>query len=115
MRKLFIILTALSLILMCGCTTQKAQSDIAPEAIVKMPADDTVNGYRISAPAQSDEVSKESNIGDPKLFYANKNSKTFHLSTCGTAKRIKNENLYITDDRNELLLEGFKPCSNCKP
>lgn len=115
MRKLLVILTVLTMILMCGCEDKKTESEIAPEAVVKMPTDDTVNGYRVSEPSYSTESSKSSIESDTLLYYANKNSKTFHLSTCGTAKRIKNENLYITDDRTELLEGDYTPCSNCKP
>ena len=115
MRKLIIILTLFIFILMCGCQNKKTESEIAPEAVVKIPTDTTVNGYRISEPSNSTEGEPSSNVNDALLYYANKNTKTFHLSTCGSAKRIKNENLYITDDRAELLLDDYKPCSNCKP
>lgn len=115
MKKLLVILTVFTMILMCGCQNSKTASETAPEAVVKMPTDDTVNGYRVSEPSHSSKNSQNNNVNNTLLYYANKNSKTFHLSTCSTAKRIKNENLYISDDRNELLLQNYKPCSNCKP
>lgn len=115
MRKLIIILTLFILILTCGCAKSKNEGEIAPEAVVKMPTDNTVNGYRIIEPSYGTESSQSSDVNDVLLYYANKNTKTFHLNTCGSAKRIKNENLYITDDRAELLLDDYKPCSNCKP
>ena len=110
MRKLIIILSVLALLNLVGCAQQGSSSQIAPVAVVKEPQDDTVNGYRVSQP-QSSNVNETNGA----VYLANKNSKTFHYSTCSYAKRIKEENLYKTSDRDELLLEDFKPCSNCNP
>ena len=43
MRKLIIILTLFILILTCGCAKSKNQGEIAPEAVVKMPTDNTLS------------------------------------------------------------------------
>lgn len=110
MRKLIIILSVLTILSLVGCTPQESSSQIAPVAVVKQPQDDTVNGYRVSKPQSS-----SGNETKGSIYLANKNSKTFHYSTCSYAKRIKEENLYKTSDREELLLEDFKPCSNCNP
>ena len=110
MRKLIIILSVFMIISLVGCTPQESSSQIAPVAVVKEPQDDTVNGYRISKPQNS-----SSNETKGSTYLANKNSKTFHYSTCSYAKRIKEENLYKTSDREELLLKDYKPCSNCNP
>ena len=110
MKKLVIILSVFMIMNLGGCTPQENSSQIAPVAVVKQPQDDTVNGYRISKPQNTSSI-----VTDGATYYANKNSKTFHYSTCSYAKRIKEDNLYKTNDRDKLLLEDFKPCSNCNP
>lgn len=49
------------------------------------------------------------------VYYANKNTKKFHKSTCGSAKLIKDTNLYTTTSRDELINEGYVPCARCNP
>ncbi len=110
MKKLVIILTVFMIISLCGCTPKDTASQTAPAAVVKLPEDDTVNGYRVNAPKN-----ESSTVTGGAAYYANKNSKTFHYSTCSFAKRIKESNLLKTNDRAELLLDDYKPCSNCNP
>lgn len=50
-----------------------------------------------------------------EVYYANKSSKKFHKSTCGSAKLIKGDNLYITQNRDELIGGGYSPCLRCNP
>lgn len=49
------------------------------------------------------------------VYYANKNTKKFHKSTCGSAKLIKDTNLYTTTSRDELINDGYVPCARCNP
>ena len=48
-------------------------------------------------------------------YYANTSSKKFHKESCRYAKKLKNEYLYICDDRQQLINEGYTPCGICKP
>ena len=112
MKRFVLMLIIVLACALCGCQSQNTQSTVeAAEAVVKMPEDDTVNGYRTQEKTESESNTTQSDI----LYYANKNSKKFHLSTCGFAKRIKAENLYTTTNHDQLLLEGYEPCSNCNP
>jgi len=49
------------------------------------------------------------------VYYANTNTKKFHKSTCGSAKIIKQDNLYSTSNRDELINSGYEPCLRCNP
>ncbi len=50
-----------------------------------------------------------------EVYYANKSTKKFHKSTCGSAKLIKDVNLYTTQNRQELIDAGYSPCLRCNP
>ncbi|UCB53226.1 MAG: thermonuclease family protein [Candidatus Zixiibacteriota bacterium] len=39
----------------------------------------------------------------------------FHRPECGSAKKIKRENLMRFETRDEALDSGYSPCRNCKP
>lgn len=49
------------------------------------------------------------------VYCANVKTKKFHKSICGSAKRIKDDNLYKTTSKEELLNEGYQPCQMCNP
>lgn len=116
MKKLIVFSFVIISLLLCGCgESVPIDNTSVPKVTVNMPTDNSVNGYRI----EKEEISSGSNssvlqVGDI-VYYANTNSKKFHLSTCGTGKRISTENLYITEDREELINDGYQPCKNCKP
>jgi len=114
------ILTVFLIISFCGCgnNTKTANTDNAKTnenvtVSVTEPVDDSVNGYRVSSP----KTNTQSKINDAYSgdYYANKNSKKFHISTCGSVATIKNSNLYITSDREELINAGYSPCLSCNP
>lgn len=48
-------------------------------------------------------------------YYANLNSKKFHKPECASAKKLKSENLYICESREQLIADGYSPCARCKP
>ncbi len=95
-------------------------SSVADEIVIKQPTDNSVNGYRVndskneSVPDFTDTQSKPDE-NTVTLYYANTNSKKFHFKTCGSAGTISNENLYICEDRKELIDKGYSPCARCKP
>ena len=121
MRRIFMLLIILSLILVCGCSNDDINSD--NKSIVSLPTNHTeltANGYRNPALAVSSNSSSNSSIlssttqtDEPKTYVASKNSKTFHLITCSSAKRIKEENIIIFIDYEEASLNGYSPCSFC--
>lgn len=93
----------------CGHTTETSSG-----VTVTMPKDDTVNGYRTGSATYekvpADTISKIPHNG---LYYANMDSKVFHLSGCSYAQKILDENLYISEFKDELLENGYSPCSKC--
>ena len=129
MKRIILMLTVLTLLL-CSCAsqTQNTANDNQTPVTVNMPTGTDVNGYRLYPKAQSSKNKSEESSTVKKVkdyqsskpdnstsYYANTNTKKFHLSSCASAKRIKNENLYITSDRSELISSGYVPCKQCSP
>ena len=76
-----------------------------------MPTDDSINGYR-----KENTLSETAETTKPNgIYYANTQSKKFHFSNCTYAERTNNDNLYLTEDREELILTGYAPCKICNP
>ena len=107
----------------CGKTNNSIDTNSSPtedKIVIKMPTDNSVNGYRVSdsknesIPDFTGTQSKTQENNDT-LYYANTNSKKFHLKTCGSAQTILDKNLYISDSRDELIDEGYSPCGRCNP
>ena len=49
-------------------------------------------------------------------YIVNKNSKRFHIPTCGSVKQMKASNrMDFYGSRNDAISKGYKPCQNCKP
>ena len=48
-------------------------------------------------------------------YCGNKNSKVFHLVSCSSAKKTKEENKIYLGSREEFISKGYKPCSRCNP
>jgi hypothetical protein len=48
-------------------------------------------------------------------YVASKNGKVFHTADCGSAARIKPENLVTYNSREEAERDGKRPCKICKP
>lgn len=118
MKRYFSILfIVISLLLLCNCSGTDAKEEKQPEeVIINMPTDDSLNGYK----SESSNISSSSEATTSKeelflLYYANTNSKKFHKNTCRYAKMTSNENLYITESREELVNEGYVPCKVCEP
>lgn len=56
-----------------------------------------------------------SNPDEEIVYYGNINSKVFHMSYCGSVKRMKETNKVALPTREEFLSQGYKPCSRCNP
>ena len=48
-------------------------------------------------------------------YFGNKRTKIFHKGSCPQANNAKNDNIYVTDSREELINEGYVPCKVCNP
>lgn len=119
----FVILLSLSA---CG-SPKKSDEGSVPSSVdgivIKQPTDNSVNGYRVSisqnesVPNFTDTQSKPQVSNEPSgmLYYANTNSKKFHLADCTWAKKIGNNNLFISESRDEMTEKGYEPCQKCAP
>ncbi len=48
-------------------------------------------------------------------YIGNRNSKVFHLNTCGGIKDMKDKNKVEFSNREDATKAGYKPCASCKP
>ena len=49
-------------------------------------------------------------------YVANKNTKKFHYSSCGSVEDMKEKNkLYYDGSRDDLINQGYVPCKRCNP
>lgn len=119
MKKLCLILATLVFIFSfggCGKTYTQTAGNSEVELIV-MPDSQTaatVNGYKTeteSVTTGSDDYKTDTSYS----YYANTSTKKFHLSSCGYAQKIKEENLLTTNDRDELVNSGYEACKKCNP
>ena len=73
---------------------------------------------KLSGTVQDKEEEKEEeNTSSGKTTYIlNTSSKKFHIPSCGSAKKIKEENKKeITDTRDSIIKDGYSPCKTCNP
>ncbi len=103
------ILLLLIIITLSACnksdnTKQKPETD--EEIVIKLPSDNTVNGY-LKQPSTSDS--------ENAAYKANKNSAKFHKKDCRYALDISEENLITSSNREFLINNGYAPCKSCNP
>ena len=132
-KSLSILLIVLILLIPIGCSSNNT-TESRDEIKINMPKDNTVNGYRtkpilddngniVSADRVGVESSKSPSTSKTQApsfneqiqYCVNINSKTFHKTDCGSAKNLKEENKYITSNRDELINDGYNPCKKCNP
>ena len=114
-RTLIILLMFSVLIVFVGCNETKVEENLSGEVIIKMPTDNTINGYRKPSISGGNIISSKTQTSVPLMYYANTSSKKFHKNTCRYASSTDNSKLYITENRNELILQGYSPCKICEP
>ena len=114
-RFLSIMLCILVITTFCSCTqTQTVKEENSPTVIIPdYETKATLNGYKQSSANEQNPQTQENEMGT--LFYANKSTKKFHLSSCSYADKIKSENLVKTDNRSELISNGYEACKKCNP
>lgn len=68
------------------------------------------------ATGDSIELSTADSIEDVQEYILNTNSKKFHLPSCDSVNKMKEENKQeYTGSRDNLISQGYSPCSSCKP
>lgn len=109
LKKVLVIL--LCLFCFCGCAQKSAEisEGLAPAVVVHEPDGNNAAGYRTDKKTESKDEKWDG------FYFANINSKKFHLSNCESAKTITGKNLYKTDSREELINKGYSPCKVCNP
>lgn len=63
--------------------------------------------------AGSSESAPEPTVPEVRTYMASKNGTKYYLPTCGTAKRIKEENRVWFATKAEAEAAGFTPAANC--
>ena len=89
--------------------------EIAPDVqsvpeIKPIPETEPVIQVKKPAPAPVTEAVK---IADS--YVLNTSTMKFHLPSCSSAKKIKDENIGHADNRDSVIANGYEPCKNCKP
>jgi micrococcal nuclease len=70
-------------------------------------------GKRIKSEIRTTTVA---NTKNPTVAYwANTKSKKFHRPDCQWAQQINPDNLLKTNDRQQLITDGYQPCKACRP
>ena len=64
-------------------------------------------------PAAAIEAIAEPVVEGPKVYMASKTGTKYYLPTCGTAKRIKEENRVWFSTKDEAEAAGYGPAANC--
>lgn len=64
-------------------------------------------------PAAVIEAVPEPVVEGPKVYMASKSGTKYYLPTCGTAKRIKEENRVWFSTKDEAEAAGYAPAANC--
>ena len=110
MKKLIILTLCLCIpFTFIGCYNKTDKND---ENIIIYPDDEaaqTLGGYR-------QESEENNSLPSGSTYYVgNLNSKKFHVSSCDSANKMKEENKIIANDRQALIDKGYTPCSVCKP
>lgn len=129
-RFLSLVLCSILCFTATACSNQNDdKAETASEVVVNLPADDTVNGYRVESKTSDTQSSMPNTISGSgvsvgsintntdntsKDYCGNKNSKVFHKSSCSSVSSMKDENKYYAD-RETLLNEGYKACGKCNP
>lgn len=70
----------------------------------------------VEEPKQETKPSVPAVDTNSQTYILNTNTKKFHYSSCGSAKKIKDSNKdTYTGSRDELIARGYSPCGNCDP
>ena len=123
MKRINILILVFLLCILTACSNIKptSQLSVAPEVVVKVSQDNSVNGYRTDS--NNEEITNYINADDVGVgdvtaydseFCANKNSKVYHKKSCSSVAKMKEQNKYFAD-RDTLINNGYKPCGQCKP
>ncbi len=67
-----------------------------------------------SEESESTEITE--NDTEKQEYLLNTNTKKFHLLSCKSGQKTKEENrAYYKGTKDEIISQGYSPCKNCKP
>ena len=125
MRRFLIVFTVLMLAVSfsgCGSGKENLTDNSTSDFSVILPADDTVNGYKINTEGKNysltegkEAVSSENSEADFQSFYVNVKTKKLHKTSCVYAKKGVESGELVNKTRDELINEGYSPCQKCNP
>ena len=128
--RLFLIFVIL--ISLCSCKNDNSMYSVekSNEVVINYPTDNTVNGYKqidnnavlpdkingkdiyvSSNPSSNNSTDHKTTV----QYCANIKSRVFHINSCSSVKNMNEENKYYSSNKDELLSNGYKPCSRCLP
>ena len=82
--------------------------------IEELSQDESVSGGGPAAALSAVLVKEPEPVGKSSGTYvASKNGTKFYLPTCGSSKRIKEENKVWFDTKEEAIAAGYGPAANC--
>ena len=81
---------------------------------------DSPNLVYVQPRKKSSGKSSDSGSSDPTdygsgSYVFNKNTLVFHYANCSSVSQMNDENKGYSNDRNELISNGYKPCGRCNP
>lgn len=77
---------------------------------------DYTTGYSWVTTEEEDQASGEAEEQSEQTYILNTNTHKFHLPDCSSAADIKEKNRKeFTGSREEVVGQGYEPCSRCKP
>ncbi|MDD6800319.1 MAG: Ada metal-binding domain-containing protein [Firmicutes bacterium] len=100
-------------------TTSPEPETLPPESETVLPEPETTKPETVTVPpepetAVSETADDTSNVNETS-YIANASTGVYHRSSCGHAKRIKDENRKIIGSKEEAEEAGYRPCKTCKP
>lgn len=114
MKKILCLILAFALCLLTSC--KKASPQYSGEGIkITYTETEAEKTPAAESSAASSSAATASTASTAEPYYANMSSKKFHKASCASAKKLKAENIYICQSREQLIAEGYEPCGRCKP
>lgn len=81
--------------------------------IEELPAPEKGGGGPAAVAEAVPAKASEPAVPEPKVYMASKNGTKYYLPTCGTAKRVKEENRVWFATKEEAEAAGYSPASTC--
>lgn len=108
--EVFNALPGFSIDYMTGAITPDGEGSVAEE-----PAGESTDAAESQAVSEGDDSSVVDETNATYIANDNKSSRKFHKASCGNAAKIADRNRVYSNDRQELIDEGYTPAKCCNP